>query len=300
MVPIVLAVGWPPDLSEPAIGLGFLAIFLFALHRRVQRNRTRFVFYRHGVETDDPSAPGRGRRAYVPYRDVRQIRLDHSSLLTLVFGLPSGIHANRIALPIETRMTEDVFDRIVEHIEEALPDHLLSISDRGAVRYTWNCPWRSMLPEQPEVTEAKLFLRMDEAIPAPRRAQAVSLYRVSGTRDLLVRSTGRPQRTLLQVCDDRIHAPDGMILGNVTMRGEEVLQIDLGDDAVVRITGRKRIIAIDGAPVGRIYQVGTKLTLRLDQPQPELFAIGILLSYWKNSTAYHPPPIGSRVPAPSS
>ncbi len=133
------------------IGMALL-VMIYRLHRLRQIDRGSFWFFGDRFEVDWQLLRGARLRRLVRYRDLGELSLSQGELLGFAFGAESSRTADTLAIPIERRTAEDVFDHLVEHLEQHLPDHSISVVESGQVRYTQ--PWQvaTRYPDQEPVT----------------------------------------------------------------------------------------------------------------------------------------------------
>jgi hypothetical protein len=205
--------------------------------------------------------------------DIGHMTFERLGTLRVWFGAPDVDEKPFVPLRLGSRRT-DHRDALLRQLAAMSEKQVCSFEEGdGRVRYSRTWSITDLFPWQEMVTTAWLHPDLGEGTSAETTARHYPVTRRSGYS---LHFSGKAGHVFLARVDrERIYLHNGMVVGFV-MEGRHI-RFGSGED--VTIDARDGEVQIDGKPGGRLSNEGHALKLELDEPQPELFPLVVLLAF---------------------
>ena len=245
----------------------FASVFVLVVRHRLRTRPTIWCVRRGFVVRPGRRPHVRTQRLVrLRYSEVGHVTLGDSNRLLLRVGL---VDVYRI--PVSNFAKEDELEKVLEHFETHAPDHLVSVDDRGDLRYTrsWSLdevlsgygPTSSVVIEVTGQKPRRCTMRTDDA-----------LWQFDDTEGI-VRLPGESQGVLRILRRRRVLCGPGTVLASVERRNPTRMLFTFGCEDRLRVDLDRRAIAWNDAPVGSYRGGLDRCEVRFDSPVPQVLAL---------------------------
>lgn len=269
-----------PRYSFLIIGIVFLVAFSRCFTFIVSPTSGEFRFHERGANVRWSPRHSSPVELRIAYSSIQHIETRGGTVIRLVFDTTDRVRGHAIEIPLNLAVAEDLFDRIVQHVEQQEPGHRFSVADPEHLHHSITWTWTELFDWQEPTDFAQLVPELKgRPVSAPSvcktRHHSFTLSRDSGP-GIGVHLGGGNSRELLRLHAGRAMDSRGMVLA-ASVRARGPVRIESGCGRTIDFHPARRTVVIDGENHGRLLVDPMGLRLELSESIPEVLAVCTLL-----------------------
>jgi hypothetical protein len=280
--PLVSALLRHHDAAEAiVVGCVFAIFGVFMIWNFARIDRGTFEFRRDVINIDWRPVRGPALLCVVPYSELSHIGLLSPTQVQLRFGIPDSETTHELVMPIQAHVGEDLFDHLVEFLEAADLDQVISIYEAGEVRYSKPWSFAELLPDAPQVTTAWVDKRSGGRPDTLRVGdRGFTLLRHRDHVHVLL-DRGATNELVATMRNGQVLGPRGQVLVTMTSLDRDLIAIHSGTGTDLECrrdeSGAMLKSVGDGAVVARAIRAGSRIEVTFAEPVHELWAAVLVM-----------------------